>query len=70
MAVTGYNGRGGTTGRVVGKAFADYLCHGDAKVLPIPFSAMQPLCGTGLRSCLYEAGVSLYHAGECLRIVI
>jgi hypothetical protein len=24
----------------------------------------------GLRSCLYEAGFSLYHAGQCLRIVI
>jgi len=70
VAVTGYNGRGVTTGSVVGKAFADYLCHGDATALPIPFSSMQPLYGTGLRSCLYEAGFSLYHAGQCLRIVI
>jgi hypothetical protein len=31
---------------------------------------MQPLAAVGLRSCLYEAGFSLYHAGQCLRIVI
>ncbi|MEB0006758.1 FAD-binding oxidoreductase [Pseudomonas sp. MH9.2] len=70
VAVTGYNGRGNTTGSVVGKAFADYLCHGDTKVLPIPFAPMLPLSGVGLRSRLYEAGFSLYHAGQCLRIVI
>ncbi|MGV8861460.1 MAG: NAD(P)/FAD-dependent oxidoreductase [Pseudomonas sp.] len=70
VAVTGYNGRGNTTGSVVGKAFADYLCHGDTKALPIPFAPMLPLSGVGLRSCLYEAGFSLYHAGQCLRIVI
>lgn len=70
VAVTGYNGRGNTTGSVVGKAFADYLCHGDAKALPIPFAPMLPVSAIGLRSCLYEAGFSLYHAGQCLRIVI
>ena len=70
VAVTGYNGRGVTTGSVVGKAFADYLCSGDTKALPIPFAPMRPLSGAGLRSCLYEAGFSLYHAGQCLRIVI
>jgi glycine/D-amino acid oxidase-like deaminating enzyme len=70
VAVTGYNGRGNTTGTVVGKAFADYLCTGDATALPIPFTPMQPLSVTGLRSAFYEAGFSLYHAGQCLRIVI
>ena len=70
VAVTGYNGRGVTTGTVVGKAFADYLCNGNPQALPIPFAPMQPLAGVGLRSCLYEAGFSLYHAGQCLRIVI
>jgi glycine/D-amino acid oxidase-like deaminating enzyme len=70
VAVTGYNGRGNTTGTVVGKAFADYLCTGNAKVLPIPFTPMAPLVGVGLRSAFYEAGFSLYHAGQCLRIVI
>jgi glycine/D-amino acid oxidase-like deaminating enzyme len=70
VAVTGYNGRGVTTGSVVGKAFADYLCHQNPQALPIPFAPMQPLAAVGLRSCLYEAGFSLYHAGQCLRIVI
>jgi glycine/D-amino acid oxidase-like deaminating enzyme len=70
VAVTGYNGRGVTTGTVVGKAFADYLCNGNPQALPIPFAPMQPLAAAGLRSCLYEAGFSLYHAGQCLRIVI
>ncbi|WPN30693.1 FAD-binding oxidoreductase [Pseudomonas sp. P5_109] len=70
VAVTGYNGRGVTTGTVVGKAFADYLCNGNPQALPIPFAPMQALAGVGLRSCLYEAGFSLYHAGQCLRIVI
>ena len=54
----------------IGKAFADYLCHQNPQALPIPFAPMQPLAGVGLHSCLYEAGFSLYHAGQCLRIVI
>jgi glycine/D-amino acid oxidase-like deaminating enzyme len=33
VAVTGYNGRGVTTGTVVGKAFADYLCNGNPQAL-------------------------------------
>lgn len=70
VAVTGYNGRGVTTGTVVGKAFADYLCNGNPHALPIPFAPLRPVAGAGLRSCLYEAGFSLYHAGQCLRIVI
>jgi len=55
---------------VLSKAFADYLCHQDPQALPIPFAPMKPLLGVGLRSCLYETGFSLYHAGQCLRIVI
>ncbi|MGV8916463.1 MAG: NAD(P)/FAD-dependent oxidoreductase [Pseudomonas sp.] len=70
VAVTGFNGRGNTTGTVVGKAFADYLCHGDPKALPVPFAPMEPVSALGLRSAMYEAGFSLYHAGQCLRIVI
>jgi glycine/D-amino acid oxidase-like deaminating enzyme len=70
VAMTGYNGRGNTTGTVVGKAFADYLCSGNTDVLPIPFTPMQPLSAIALRSSLYEAGFSLYHAGQCLRVVI
>ncbi len=70
VAVTGYNGRGVTTGSVVGKAFADYLVSGNAQVLPMPLQPMQSVTAAGLRSCLYEAGFSLYHAGQCLRVVI
>lgn len=70
VAVTGYNGRGVTTGSVVGKAFADYLVSGDAQALPMPLQPMQNVTAAGLRSCLYEAGFSLYHAGQCLRVVI
>lgn len=70
LAVTGYNGRGVTTGTVVGKAFADYLCRGDAQALPMPLQPMRRVSVAGLRSGLYEAGFSLYHAGQCLRVVI
>jgi glycine/D-amino acid oxidase-like deaminating enzyme len=70
LAVTGYNGRGVTTGTVVGKAFADYLCQSDPQALPMPLQPMRKVSVAGLRSGLYEAGFSLYHAGQCLRVVI
>jgi glycine/D-amino acid oxidase-like deaminating enzyme len=70
LAVTGYNGRGVTTGTVVGKAFADYLCQGDPQALPMPLQPMARVGAAGLRSCLYETAFSLYHAGQCLRVVI
>lgn len=70
VAVTGYNGRGNTTGTVVGRALADYLLKSDSSVLPIPLSRMKTLRSAGLRSCYYEAGFSLYHAGQCLRVIL
>lgn len=70
LSMTGYNGRGNTTGTVVGKAFADYVLSGDDTVLPIPFSRARPVSHIGLRSAAYEAGFTLYHAGQCLRIVV
>ncbi|MHC5349498.1 L-pipecolate oxidase [Metapseudomonas furukawaii] len=70
LAFTGYNGRGVTTGTVVGKAFADFMQSGDERVLPMPFQPMRAVAAAGLRSSLYEAGFSLYHAGQCLRVVI
>ncbi|HLD67336.1 MAG TPA: FAD-binding oxidoreductase [Pseudomonas sp.] len=70
LAVTGYNGRGVTTGTLVGKAFADYLVSGEPQALPLPMQAMGKVKAARLRSCLYEAGFSLYHAGQCLRVVI
>ena len=70
VAVTGYNGRGVTTGTVVGRAFADFLLSGSAESLPMPFQSMRGVGAPALRSGLYELGFSLYHAGQCLRVVI
>lgn len=70
VAVTGYNGRGNTTGTVVGKALAQFLLSDDSAALPIPFSPMQALRGAELRSSMYETGFSLYHAGQCLRVIL
>ncbi|TDF83398.1 FAD-binding oxidoreductase [Pseudomonas sp. H9] len=70
VAVTGYNGRGNTTGTVIGKAFAQFLLHDNPDALPIPFSAMKPVAAPALRTGFYETGFSLYHAGQCLRVVL
>jgi glycine/D-amino acid oxidase-like deaminating enzyme len=70
LAATGFNGRGVTTGTLVGKCFADYLLSGDAKALPVAFSGKPAVSVRGLRSLAYDAGFSLYHAGQCLRVVL
>ncbi|MGY4491733.1 L-pipecolate oxidase [Pseudomonas sp. TE3610] len=70
VSVTGYNGRGNTTGTVVGKALADYLLSDDPAGLPLPFSLDKPVSRPELRTGLYETGFSLYHAGQCLRVVL
>ncbi|WP_442110758.1 L-pipecolate oxidase [Pseudomonas sp. NUPR-001] len=70
VAVTGYNGRGNTTGTVIGKAFAQFLLQDNPDALPIPFSAMKPVSAPALRTGFYETGFSLYHAGQCLRVVL
>lgn len=70
VAVTGYNGRGNTTGTVIGRAFAEFLLKGDHQHLPIPFSPMKPVSLPSLRTLFYESGFSLYHAGQCLRVVL
>lgn len=70
VSVTGYNGRGNTTGTVVGRALAEFLLKGDAEQLPLPFCQSQPVSAPGLRTGLYETGFSLYHAGQCLRVVL
>lgn len=70
VAVTGYNGRGNTTGTVVGRAFAEFLLKDEPDALPIPFTPMKALYTAGLRSCFYETGFSLYHAGQCLRVIL
>jgi len=70
VAVTGYNGRGNTTGTVIGKAFAQYLLQDDPDALPIPFAPMKPVSAPLLRTGFYETGFSLYHAGQCLRVLL
>lgn len=70
IAVTGYNGRGNTTGTVLGAAMADFVINERVADLPIPFSQDQPVSLPGLRTGLYETGFSLYHAGQCLRVVL
>jgi glycine/D-amino acid oxidase-like deaminating enzyme len=70
VAVTGYNGRGNTTGTVIGRALADYLLKGELDGLPLPFSPMKAVSAAGLRTGLYETGFALYHAGQCLRVVL
>jgi glycine/D-amino acid oxidase-like deaminating enzyme len=70
LAVSGYNGRGNTTGTVIGKALAQYLLSDDRARLPIACSPMQPLRSARWRSALYETGFVLYHAGQCLRIIL
>ncbi|MNR68879.1 hypothetical protein D3C85_1937300 [compost metagenome] len=54
----------------MGRALADYLLQDNPDALPIPFTRMKALRTAGLRSCFYEAGFSLYHAGQCLRVIL
>ncbi|RMO11503.1 L-pipecolate oxidase [Pseudomonas cichorii] len=70
LAATGFNGRGVTTGTLVGKCFADYLLGNDAKALPVSFSKSKAVVGSSLRTLAYDAGFTLYHAGQCLRVVL
>jgi glycine/D-amino acid oxidase-like deaminating enzyme len=70
LAATGYNGRGITTGTVVGKGFARYLTHGDDTLLPLPIRTPKPIQAKPLWSSSYEGGFTLYHTGQCLRVLI
>lgn len=70
LAATGFNGRGVTTGTLVGKCFADYLLTGDAQALPLNFATSRKVSGSVLRTLAYDAGFTLYHAGQCLRVVL
>lgn len=69
LAVTGYNGRGVTTGTVVGKGFAQYLTHSDDSLLPMPIRSHKPVAAKSLWSAGYESGFTLYHTGQCLRLL-
>jgi len=71
VAATAYNGRGITTGTMMGKAFADYLHNDDREQLPLPFTTIEAntLSCRNARSLFYDTGIALYHAGQCLRII-
>lgn len=71
VAATAYNGRGITTGTMMGKAFADYLHNDDREQLPLPFTTIEAntLSCRNVRSLFYDTGIALYHAGQCLRII-
>lgn len=64
LAVSGYNGRGVTTGTAVGKGFAHYLTTGEQSLLPLPLMQYKPVRQQSLRSMAFENGFSLYHAAE------
>ena len=68
LAVTGYNGRGVTTGTAVGKGFAHYLTTGEQSLLPLPLQQYKPVTHSTLRSAAFENGFTLYHTGQALRI--
>ncbi|QOR38693.1 FAD-binding oxidoreductase [Billgrantia diversa] len=70
LGVSGYNGRGITTGTVVGKGFAQYLINGDDGALPLPIRSPRPIRARSLRSSSYEGGFTLYHTGQCLKVLI
>lgn len=71
LAATAFNGRGITTGTMFGKAFADYLIHDDRDHVPLPFKNIDDslVSFRGLRSWFTEAGLTLYHAGQTLKII-
>lgn len=70
LGVTGYNGRGITTGTVVGKGIAYYIKNNDDCLLPLPIRNHKPIKRRAMKSFGYESGFSLYHSGQCLRVLI
>ena len=71
LTATAYNGRGITTGTLMGKCFADYILTGNRESIPLPFKTMDTakVSFRGLKSGFTELGLTLYHAGQCLKIV-
>ncbi len=72
LAAIGYNGRGITTGTLMGKLFADYLIDGDASKIPLPlYRSIDEACTPFRRSkaLFLETGFTLYHLGQCLNII-
>ncbi|MDN5733728.1 MAG: FAD-binding oxidoreductase [Psychrobacter sp.] len=71
LTATAYNGRGITTGTLMGKCFADYIVTGKRDSIPLPFKTLEEAKVTfgGIKSGFTELGLTLYHAGQCLKII-
>lgn len=72
IAAIGYNGRGITTGTLIGKLFADYLTDQEMEAIPLPvFSSVdQSKCNYAQAKSLFiETGFTLYHLGQCLKVI-
>lgn len=71
LTAAAYNGRGITTGTLMGKCFADYILTGNRDSIPLPFKTLKEskVSLPGLKSGLTELGLTLYHSGQCLRII-
>jgi glycine/D-amino acid oxidase-like deaminating enzyme len=71
LTATAYNGRGITTGTLMGKCFADYILTGNRDSIPLPFKTLEEskVALPGIKSGFTELGLTLYHMGQCLRII-
>ena len=71
LTATAYNGRGITTGTLMGKCFADYILTDNRDSIPLPFKTLDEskVAFGGLKSGFTELGLTLYHAGQCLKII-
>lgn len=71
LTATAYNGRGITTGTLMGKCFAEYILTGNRDSIPIPFKTLEEakIPFGSLKSSFTELGLTLYHAGQCLKII-
>lgn len=72
IAAIGYNGRGITTGTMIGKLFADYFTADTPPEIPIPFFSSIDASKCNYRqgkSLFIETGFTLYHLGQCLKVI-
>ncbi len=71
LTATAYNGRGITTGTLMGKCFADYILTGNRDSIPLPFKTLEQskVSLSGMKSGFTELGLTLYHMGQCLKII-
>lgn len=72
IAAIGYNGRGITTGTLIGKFFADHFTEENPAPIPIPFfsSVDESKCNYRQAKALFiETGFTLYHLGQCLKVI-